>query len=173
MASGALALALTAAGCGAREDPVATPARSTGASTTPATTVPSAADGPSPAPAASAATSGAQSATLIAFVMVSAASTGGATEVSGPGQIEGLVDGPPAAVESVRAAVARNSGAGTRLFAFVLAGCQDTGATLAIRTERITATLTGGEGIACFVAEWYLAVFAVPAGLVPPGARVG
>jgi hypothetical protein len=73
----------------------------------------------------------------------------------------------------VRAAVARHGGADTRLFAFVLAGCQNDGAALAVRAERITATLTGGEGVACFVAEWYLAVFAVPAGLVPPGARVG
>jgi hypothetical protein len=168
IALGALALTL-AAGCGAREDPVATPARSTGASTAPAATVASSAGASSHAPAASAA----PSATLIAFVMVSAASTGGATEVSGPDQINRLVDGPPAVIESVRAAVARNSGAGTRLFAFVLPGCQDTGAGLAIRADRITATLTGGEGIACFVAEWYLAVFAVPAGLVPPGARVG
>jgi hypothetical protein len=93
--------------------------------------------------------------------------------VSGPDQVDRIVDGPPAVIESVRAAVARAGAAGTRLFAFVLAGCQDTGAVLAIRPERITATLTGGEGISCFVAEWYLAVFAVPSGLVPPGARVG
>jgi hypothetical protein len=53
------------------------------------------------------------------------------------------------------------------------AGCQNDGAALAIQAGRIIATLTGGEGIACFVAEWYLAVFAVPAHLVPPGTRVG
>jgi hypothetical protein len=105
--------------------------------------------------------------------MVLAAGTGGATEVSEPGQIDRLADGPPAAMESVRAAVARNSGADTRLFAFVLAGCQNDGAALAIQAGRMTATLTGGDGIACFVAEWYLAVFAVPAHLVPPGTRVG
>jgi len=100
-------------------------------------------------------------------------STGGATELSGPDQIERLVGGPPAAVESVRAAVARNSGAQTRLFAFVLAGCQNDGAALTIEAGRITARLTGGEGIACFIADWFLAVFAVPASLVPPGARIG
>jgi hypothetical protein len=169
---GALALTLTAPGCGAREnreDPVTAPARSAGASTAATVTASPSADAPSHPPTASAASS----TTLIAFVMVSASSTGGATEVSGPDQIDRLVGGPPAAVESVRAAVGRNSGAGTRLFAFVLAGCQDTGAVLALRAERITATLTGGEGISCFVAEWYLAVFAVPAALVPPGARVG
>ena len=73
-------------------------------------------------------------------------------------------------VAEARAAVARR--AGDRMFAFVLAGCQNTGATLAIRSDRIAATLTGGEGIACLVAEYFLAVFAVPAHLVPPGARV-
>jgi hypothetical protein len=165
----ALALTLTAAGCGVGKDPSATPARSTGASTGAAAPVPSPPAASSHVPAASAASS----ATLIAFVMVSAASTGGATEVSGPDQIDRLVGGPPAAVESVRAAVVRHRGAGTRLFAFVLAGCQNDGAALAIAAGRVTATLTGGEGIACFAAEWYLAVFAVPAGLVPPGARVG
>ena len=105
--------------------------------------------------------------------MVLTAGTGGATEVSEPGQIDRLADGPPAAMESVRAAVAGHRGADTRLFAFVLAGCQNDGAALAIQPGRITATLTGGEGTACFVAEWYLAVFAVPAHLIPPGARVG
>jgi hypothetical protein len=169
LALGALALTLTAAGCGVHEEPSATPPRSTGASTGPAATVPPSAGGSSPTPAASPASS----ATLIAFVMVLPASTGGATEVSEPDQIDRLVDGPPAAMESARAAVARNSGADTRLFAFVLAGCQNDGAALAIQAGRMTATLTGGDGIACFVAEWYLAVFAVPAHLVPPGTRVG
>jgi hypothetical protein len=167
LALGALALTLAAAGCGAQKDPSPTEPRSTVAGTAPATTVPPSAGASSPLPAASPATS----ATLIAFVMVQPAGTGGATEVSAPDQIDRLVDGPPAAIASARAAVARNTG--TRLFAFVLAGCQNDGATLAIKSGRITASLTGGEGIACFAAEWYLAVFAVPAHLVPPDARVG
>ncbi|MFG2043058.1 hypothetical protein [Dactylosporangium sp. NPDC048998] len=54
-----------------------------------------------------------------------------------------------------------------------LSGWQNDGATLVMPPGRITATLTGGEGTACFAAEWYLAVFAVPARLVPPGSRVG
>jgi hypothetical protein len=169
VALGALALTLTAAGCGVREDPSATPVRSTGASPGAAATPSSSAGPSSQAPAASPASS----ATLIAFVVVLAASTDGATEVSGPDQIDRLVGGPPEAIELARAAVARNNGTDIRRFAFVLAGCQNDGAALAIAAGRITATLTGGEGIACFVAEWYLAVFAVPAGLVPPGARVG
>jgi hypothetical protein len=165
-ALGTLALALTAAGC-SDANRSATPARSTASPAT-ATVAPSA-EATSHLPTASPATS----AQLIAFVQVSAASTGAAAEVSGPDQIGRLVDGPPAAVESVRAAVARHTSTHTRLFAFVLAGCQNDGAALAIQAGRITASLTGGEGIACFVAEWYLAVFAVPASLVPPGARVG
>jgi hypothetical protein len=129
----------------------------------------SAAGASSHAPAASPGSS----ATLIAFVMVMDGGTGAAIEVSGPDQIGRLVGGPPAAIESARAAVAGHSGADTRLFAFVLAGCQNDGAALAIYAGRITATLTGGKGYACFVAQWYLAVFAVPASLVPPGTRVG
>jgi hypothetical protein len=165
---GVLALTLTATGCGGREDPSATPERSAGPSTSPTATAASPAGSASnPSPSTPLA------ATLIDFAMVPAASGGSATEISGPGQIERLVGGPPAAVESARAAVARHSGADTRLFAFILAGCQNDGAALKIETGRITATLTGGEGIACFVAEWYLALFAVPARLVPPGVRIG
>ncbi|MEU7870360.1 hypothetical protein [Dactylosporangium sp. NPDC049140] len=169
-----LALALTAAGCDGPADAPA--ARSTGPgpvtaspswarSTGPVTASPPPAGDPSPAPASAPA--------LIAFVMVRDGGTGGATEVTEPGQIDRLVAGPPAAIESARAAVARNAGPDLRIFAFVLPGCQNDGAALTTGAARITATLTGGAGTACFVAEWYLAVFAVPARLVPPGARVG
>ena len=102
--------------------------------------------------------------------MVMNSGTGGAAEITTPDQIDQLIGGPPAAVESARGAVTRNSG--NRLFAFVLAGCQNTGAALTIRDGRITATLTGGEGIACFVAEYFLALFAVPPAQVPPGAKL-
>jgi hypothetical protein len=105
--------------------------------------------------------------------MVQPGGSGGAAEVTGPDQLDRLVDGPPAAMASARAAVERSGGPDTRIFAFVLAGCQNDGAALAIQAGRITAALTGGEGTACFAAEWYLAVFAVPAARVPPGARVG
>jgi hypothetical protein len=159
LALGALVLTLTA-GCGVREDPPAGPASPAGSTGTSA-----AATAAVPPPVGTT--------TLVAFAMVLSGSTGAAAEISGPDQIDGLVGGPPAVVESARAAVARNSGAGTRLFAFVLPGCQNEGAALAIQAKRVTAMLTGGEGIACFAAEWYLAVFAVPTGSVPPGARVG
>ena len=111
--------------------------------------------------------------TLIAFVMVPAAGTAGAIEVSDPAQLDRLAGGPPEATGAARAAVTRARGPGVRMFAFVLSGCRNTGATLELGARRITATLTGGEGVACFDAEWFLAVFAVPAPLVPPGARVG
>jgi hypothetical protein len=161
LALGVFALTLVAAGCGVRQD-----APAAVSSPGPAASVASAA---SVAPTASRAAS----ATLVAFVMVQPSGTGGATEVSGPDRLDRLVDGPPAAMASARAAVGRSGGPDTRIFAFVLAGCQNDGAALAIQAGRITATLTGGAGTACFAAEWYLAVFVVPARLIPPGTRVG
>ncbi|WP_433064872.1 hypothetical protein [Dactylosporangium sp. CS-033363] len=110
---------------------------------------------------------------LIAFVMVQDAGTGGALEISTPDQIDLLAPGPPAAIETARTAVARTRSPDVRIFAFVRAGCQNDGATIAVESTRITATLTGGEGAACYVPEWYLAVFAVPAPLVRPGASAG
>jgi hypothetical protein len=168
VALGALALALAACGT-----PPAPPRPSAGAGAT-AAPQPSAGAGTT-APASSPADPSpvASAPTLIAFVLAPTAGTGGAAEVTGPDQLPGLVGGPPEAVESARAAVAHHSGTGNRLFAFVLSGCRNTGAALTIQTRRITATLTGGEGTACFAAEWYLAVFALPAALVPPGTRVG
>jgi hypothetical protein len=124
-------------------------------------------------PAASPVASAVPAATLIAFAMVPTAGTGGAAEVSDPDQIDRLTGAPPETVGSARAAVARHLGPGNRLFAFVLSGCRNTGATVAVRAGRVTAALTGGDGVACFAAEWFLAVFAVPATLVPPGTRVG
>ncbi|MPZ79619.1 MAG: hypothetical protein GEV28_04140 [Actinophytocola sp.] len=60
--------------------------------------------------------------------------------------------------------------AGSRGFAFVLAGCADTAAVLLLGDGRITADLTGGEGTNCDAAEYYLATFDVDAELVPDGA---
>ncbi|WP_433223072.1 hypothetical protein ACQP00_25160 [Dactylosporangium sp. CS-047395] len=110
---------------------------------------------------------------LIAFVMVQDAGTGGAVEISAPDQIDRLAPGPAAAIDSARTAVTQHARPDVRIFAFVRPGCQNDGATIALGSKQITATLTGGEDTACVVAEWYLAVFAVPAQLVPPGASVG
>jgi hypothetical protein len=167
LALGALALTVAAAGCGARADaPAASPAPSAASPT-------SSAASPAASPASSPASSPVGVVTLIAFVMVRPGGSGGAIEVSGPDQLDRLVAGPPAAMASARAVIGRSSGPDTRIFAFVLAGCQNDSAALTIRAGRITAALTGGEGTACFAAEWYLAVFAVPAAQVPPGARIG
>ncbi|GAA0955351.1 hypothetical protein [Virgisporangium aurantiacum] len=155
--------------------PSAEPHPSTGAPV-PLPSVASAASSGAPAssaPAASPVASPVPAPTLIAFAMVPTAGTGGAAEVTDPDQIDRLTGAPPEVIGAARAAVARNLGPGNRLFAFVLPGCRNTGATVAIQAGRITAALTGGEGVACFAAEWFLAVFAVPATLVTPGTRVG
>ncbi|GIJ72943.1 hypothetical protein Voc01_078600 [Virgisporangium ochraceum] len=155
-----LVLLALVAGCGAGGDVTATPARSASTGASP--------PGASPSDASPPASTGAT--TLIAFAMVSSAGTAAAAEVRSPDDVDRFVGGPPDVVATARAAVARH--AGSRMFAFVLAGCQNTGATLSIRAGRVTAALTGGEGIACLVAEYFLAVFAVPAHLVPPDAKV-
>jgi hypothetical protein len=74
---------------------------------------------------------------------------------------------------SVRAEVAPWRAYGARVFAFLLAGCANDGATLVVEPDRVYARLTGGENVQCDTFQYYLAVFAVPAGLVPDGARVG
>ncbi len=73
----------------------------------------------------------------------------------------------------VRGRVAQYRKDGIRLFAFVLSGCQHDGASLVIRDTRISAMPTGGENVSCFVAEYFLAVFAVPADRVPANVTVG
>lgn len=113
------------------------------------------------------------SATLIAFVQVRSDSGDAAGEVTRPEQLEPFLVGPPAADQQVRDAVQRYRRAGVRLFAFVLNGCQNDGASLVIQPARIYAILTGGVGVECFVAEQYLAVFAVPTALVADRARIG
>ncbi|MFI5913298.1 hypothetical protein [Dactylosporangium sp. NPDC051541] len=146
-------LALTVTGCGG---PAATPAPVAGPSSpVPSPSVPAPSPSPSrvspPAPPPSSAAPVSPkptAAVLVQFGRVRDGGTGGATETTGPG-------------------------ADPRIFEFVLAGCQNDGAALTITATRVTAKLTGGEGTACYVPEWYKAVFAVPAGQVPPGARLG
>jgi hypothetical protein len=62
---------------------------------------------------------------------------------------------------------------GARVLAFVLAGCGNDGATLVVESARVYADLTGGGNVQCDAPQYYFAVFAVPAGLVPAGARIG
>ncbi len=46
--------------------------------------------------------------------------------------------------------------------AFVLAGCQNTGARLEVDGQKVSATLTGAENVNCGQAEYFLATFTVP-----------
>lgn len=104
---------------------------------------------------------------------------------SGPGVLTGFVrleSGTSAAVEighgdaaltervqrnpDARAALTRPVQPGTRVFAFVLTGCRETGAVLLVG-DHLTAEPAGGEGVTCYLPEFYLAVFELPAGLVP------
>jgi hypothetical protein len=104
---------------------------------------------------------------------------------SGPGVLTGFVQlqsGPPTAVEighgdaaliervqrnpDARAALTRPAHPGTRAFAFVLTGCRETGAVLLLG-DHLIAEPAGGEGVTCYLPEFYLAVFELPAGLVP------
>jgi hypothetical protein len=75
--------------------------------------------------------------------------------------------------DDVRGKTQQHRRQGIRLFAFVLSGCQHDGASLVILDTRIYAVPTGGVGVACFVAEYFLAVFAVPADRVPANVKVG
>jgi len=123
---------------------------------------------PSPPPASATPSTG-----LIAFLQVRAVDSAAASEVTTPAQLDRFLAGVPEADPKVRDAVARNRRTGVRLLAFVLAGCQNDSASLVIQRSRVYALLTGGVGTQCFVAEHYVAVFAVPAGDIPANARIG
>jgi hypothetical protein len=60
---------------------------------------------------------------------------------------------------------------GTRGFAFVLHGCDQTSAVLLLAPKYVSAELTGGHGAACYAATTYLVAFDVPARFVPATAR--
>jgi hypothetical protein len=105
---------------------------------------------------------------------------------SGPGALTGFVrleSGPSAAVEmghgdtalgaqlegnaEARTALDRPVSPGTRAFAFVLTGCRETGAVLLVDDDRLSAEPSGGEAVTCYLPEYYLATFELPAQLVP------
>ncbi len=60
---------------------------------------------------------------------------------------------------------------GTRAFAFVLSGCQDTGAELVVEGESIEAELTGGEKVNCGEPNHFLATFTIDEDAIPGSAR--
>jgi hypothetical protein len=110
-------------------------------------------------------------ATLVIFLPLGAAGGGEAqVEVTDPVKLDALPV-PAAQVDRVRTAVRPYQRRGLRLYAFVRGGCQNTSAVLSITQDRMLVVLTGGEETRCFAAEYFLAVFAVPSGKVPPGTR--
>ncbi len=112
---------------------------------------------------------------------------------SGPGVPTAFVhlqSGPPTAAElggdqaaalaagferdpEARAALGRAVRPGTRAFAFVLTGCRDTSAVLLVDNDGLAAEPIGGEGTMCYLPEYYLATFEVPADRVPEPALRG
>jgi hypothetical protein len=169
--------ALAAAGCGG--EPVRGPEQPTPSANTGPTAVdvptatarPRASVVPSP-------TAAPTSPMLILFQPLRSRPNGrGAGEVTRPDQLDDLLDrfdidehgldySPREQVEPWRAL-------GARVLAFVLAGCANDGATLEVEPTRVDANLTGGLGVQCDAPQDYLAVFAVPAGLIADGASIG
>ena len=74
-------------------------------------------------------------------------------------------------LEQARAALLHKPAAGDRSFAFVLRGCQETGASLFLSRTYVTARLTGGNGTVCDAAQYFLVVYELPARLIPPDAK--
>jgi hypothetical protein len=94
-----------------------------------------------------------------------------AIEITAVAQIDRLQIQPPEAAAAARDAITARLAPGTRIFVFTLNGCQNPGAVLQITTTRIIAGLIDVD-VECMVAEAFLAVFAVPAAQIPPGARL-
>jgi len=110
-------------------------------------------------------------ATLVIFLPLGTAASGAAqVEITDPTKLDTLPVSA-AQLDRVRTAVQPFQRRGLRLFAFVRDGCQNTGAVLSITQDGMLVVLTGGEETRCFAAEYFLAVFAVPSGKVPPGTR--
>lgn len=168
-------LLATPAGCAtASRPPAGTRSAATAPSPTAAPATPSATAAPTSPSRPQQGETAPASVALIAFVQVRSDGSGDAAgEVSTPEQLDAFLTGPPVADQQVRDAVQRHRGPGVRLFAFVLTGCRNDGASLVIQQDRVSAFLTGGVGIQCFAAEQFLAVFAVPATLVPDRVRTG
>ncbi|WP_344593712.1 hypothetical protein [Actinomadura vinacea] len=98
-----------------------------------------------------------------------------AAEVSQPDQLEQFLRSLPAAGdELVRGdGSALQAGQGRRRFGFVLSGCREKTAILMIGEDRLAAEPVGDDATSCESAEHYVAVFAIDAPHVPPGARLG
>ncbi|MDN5858849.1 MAG: hypothetical protein L0H84_09520 [Pseudonocardia sp.] len=97
---------------------------------------------------------------------------GGAAELGTPGA-RAVAASLGSRNGAAAAALNRPAPPGTRGFAFVLPGCRATGAVLLLGVDRISAEVTGGDGVTCYVPEYSLAIFTVPADLVPARAVLG
>jgi hypothetical protein len=71
-----------------------------------------------------------------------------------------------------RAALDHEPPEGIAGFAFILAGCQETGARLIVTDGEIYAEVTGNEDVLCDAPEYFLATFEVPDDAVPEGAEL-
>jgi hypothetical protein len=169
------------AGCGrpARTpaQPIATARPSTPGSTTvdPPTVLPGPTASVLPSPTAAPA-----SPMLILFDSIELRSGGTrAAEVTRPDRLDEFVDrfaldDPDTRLDySPREQIEPWRALGARVLAFVLMGCANDGARLVVEPARVYAELTGGGTVQCDAPHYYLAVFAVPAGLIPHGARFG
>jgi hypothetical protein len=168
------------AGCGPQEPlrhpapasspaPTESPAPDTSASSAPpdqASPPPASPPGGTPSPQPN-------GATLIVFAQIRTGSNNVAGDVTDPGKLDPFLTGQADIDQQLRAAADRYRRAGTRLLAFRLNGCHESGATLVIESDRVAAKPTGGENYNCFVPEYYVALFAVPASLIPAGAKIG
>ncbi len=95
-----------------------------------------------------------------------------AAEISRPEQLRSFLAEVPEVAEKVRSAVRTKRPEHSRLFGFVVSGCRETGAVLRVREKRIEAVPTGSDA-RCLRAEYYVAVFALEAGLVPAQPNIG
>lgn len=110
---------------------------------------------------------------LVAFVPIGSGRRPAtvAAEISQPDQREQFLSQMPDHAGKITDAI-EDSGQ-PRLFGFILSGCQNTGAVLHITTEQLRPELTGGQGVNCATAEYFVAVFSIKPELVPASARIG
>ncbi|MQY10778.1 hypothetical protein SRB5_08910 [Streptomyces sp. RB5] len=105
----------------------------------------------------------------VAFSRLERAVRPRAAEVTQPDQFRAFDEGLPGGGLEGGA----GTGAGSRLFAYVVTGCRNTAAVLRITAETMTPVPVGGEGARCVAPESYAVVFEIPAANVPRTATIG
>ncbi|WP_207897270.1 hypothetical protein [Amycolatopsis pittospori] len=71
-------------------------------------------------------------------------------------------------LDEVRGALSFTPPADRRGFAFAVPGCAEDGAALSVEGGTLTARLTGGENVNCVQANYFLTVFSLDRGSIPP-----